>query len=116
MKFMLHKGSGVLRGRSLRGFGTDRQNQSECGAFAHLAFHLHSSVHTLNRMLHDGETESGPAHFARASLIHAIETLEDARQVFGRNTDARVGDGDKDMVLTFVSRLDAHDAVRTIEL
>src|SRR5436305_3067709 len=43
-------------------------------------------------MLYDCQTQSGTAAFTRAGFIHAIEALEDAGQMFRRDTGAEVAD------------------------
>src|SRR5947207_11438368 len=65
-----------------------------------------------HQMLDDREAEPGAAQLARARLVHAIETLGDARQVCGWNTDARVGDGDTDPAAHRPRRADGDAATR----
>src|SRR5262245_37987406 len=62
----------------------------------------------------DGESEAGAAGFARARFVDAVETLEDARQVFGRNAGAGVAHPDH---LTILRGLGEHGdgAARAVE-
>src|SRR5258708_6728291 len=41
-------------------------------------------------MFRDGEAEAGASGLARAGFIHAIETLEEARQMFGGDAGAEI--------------------------
>src|SRR5262245_14139000 len=43
----------------------------------------------------DGQSESCASGFARTRLVHAVETLEDARQVFRRNARPRIAHLDR---------------------
>jgi len=43
-------------------------------------------------LLRDGQSQPGPA--LCSPLVHAVETVEDVRQMLGGDTDARVGHGD----------------------
>ena len=49
----------------------------------------------LDEVLHDRQAEPGPALGARAAGVHAIEALEDPRQVFRRDADAGVAHADR---------------------
>ena len=48
----------------------------------------------LGDVLDDGKAESRAALVAAAVLVHAVEPLEDARAMLGRNADAVVLDGE----------------------
>ena len=43
-----------------------------------------------NDMFGDGQPQAGAARFAGASLVHSVETLEQARQMLGRNAGAEI--------------------------
>src|SRR6267378_4648807 len=45
-------------------------------------------------MLHDRQAEPGPAFLAGAAGVHAIESLENAGEVLGRDARAGVADAD----------------------
>src|ERR1700676_1769459 len=64
------------------------------GTLTQSAMYLDRSAHLLHCMFDDGQAKARAAHFARACLIGAIKTLEDARQIFGGNADTSVADED----------------------
>ena len=67
-------------------------------------------------MFDDSQAESCAACRPRTRLIHPVETLEDARQRFRRNADARIAHLNQMMITAFGERVaDAHAAARTIE-
>ena len=45
-----------------------------------------------HQLMHDGQPQAGAARLAAARLIHAVETIEDMRQMLGGNTGAVVFD------------------------
>ena len=47
-------------------------------------------------MFHDREPQAGPSRGARPGVVHAIEALEDTRQVLRRDAAARVHHRDPD--------------------
>ena len=49
-------------------------------------------------MLDDGEAEAGTAEVARTGVVDAVEALEQARVVLGRDAGAGVGDDDADLL------------------
>src|SRR5690348_18480232 len=51
---------------------------------------LHPPALGLHQMLHDGEPQPGAPLVARAAGIGAVEPLEDAGEVLGRDAAARV--------------------------
>ena len=57
---------------------------------AELTFRLDAAAVQLRDVLHNGETEAGPAQFPVPRLIRAVKTLEDAWQIARRNTRAIV--------------------------
>src|SRR5690349_17955842 len=63
-------------------------------AGAQLALDLEPAFVALERVLDDRQSQTSAAAGARASLIHAIETLGQARDVFRRRADAAVGHGE----------------------
>src|SRR3954454_23255630 len=54
------------------------------------ALHAGAAVVRGNQVLDNGKSQPGPAQFAGARLIDAVETLEEARQILLRNPRARV--------------------------
>src|SRR4029078_8351499 len=66
------------------------------GTAPHGARRTHRSTVRLHEMLHDGKAEACPSDLARASRIHPIESLEDARQVLARNSNARIAHAQDD--------------------
>src|SRR5688572_16304550 len=73
-----------------------RKPDADRGAFAELAFGTDLTVHALDQMLDNGQSETGAAFCARTGRVGAIESLEDARQGFARNSGAVVLDLDLD--------------------
>src|ERR1019366_5587148 len=69
-----------------------RECEKERRALADDALHARGSVQRRHQVLDNGKTQTGAAQFARAGLIHAVEALEEARQVFGGNSDSGVAD------------------------
>ena len=63
---------------------------------AELALDVDLAAVVLDDVPDDGEAEPGAAGRARASLVDAVEALEDPRHLVGRDADALVGDGDRD--------------------
>src|SRR6202522_4888442 len=63
-----------------------------------LALCANRSAVRQNNMLREGKPEARPAGLARASLIHTVETLEKARQMFGRNARPKVSDVEFDAI------------------
>src|SRR5918996_3103454 len=68
----------------------DRQANPELGAPAQLALHLDPAAVQLGDVFGDGEAEPGPAGLSRSGPVHAIEALEDPREVPGGDPDAGV--------------------------
>src|SRR6266436_4962765 len=69
---------------------------------------------TQQHMLDDREPEPGAAGFPRATAIDAVEPLGEARQVFRRNADTRVGDAEDPVAaaVAFAAPGDGHGASR----
>ncbi len=67
-------------------------------ALAEFAFAPDAAAVKLHDVLHDAEAEAGAASFARTAFVHAIESLEDMREI--RLGDARtvVADADFNVV------------------
>src|SRR6266567_3769433 len=61
-------------------------------AGADSASRLHAPTVRLDEVLHDREAEPGPALGARSPRIGAVEALEDAGKVLGRDAGSRVLD------------------------
>ena len=74
-----------------------RQADGEGGAVADLAGGLDAALHGLDQVLDDRQAQAGAAQLARTRLVHAVEALEDARQVGLRDADAVVGDFQADL-------------------
>src|SRR5262245_43103974 len=67
-----------------------RQRHAEGCPLPDLAVHANLTAHRLNQVLHDGQTQTGAAGFASASLVHAIEPLENAVHVRFWNAHAGI--------------------------
>src|ERR1700722_8086247 len=68
------------------------EDTAERAADADFAFDVQPRVVNLQNMFHDRQSQPGAARFARAARRHAIKTLADTRQMFGRNSHAGIGD------------------------
>src|SRR5262245_24689120 len=62
-----------------------RQFDGEFASRSNLAGDVSLASMGERQMLDDGQPESGSSGFTRARLVDTVESLEDARQVFGRN-------------------------------
>src|SRR5215216_3835803 len=70
--------TGWSRRRNARGAGEEGADRR---ALARRALRPHAAAVGLYQMLHDGETQTGAPHLARAARVHSVESLEDSRQV-----------------------------------
>ena len=66
----------------------------KAGADADFAFDPHAAAMHFDEVLGDGEAKTGAARFAGAGRVHAVEALEDARLVGGRNANAGIRDSE----------------------
>src|SRR5471032_857186 len=73
-----------------------RQADGEHRALADLAGDVEPSAVTIDNVLDDGETETGPPHGARSRRVDAIEALGQPRQVLAPDALAMVADGNGD--------------------
>src|ERR1035441_10684391 len=69
-----------------------RQREQKRRSVVEFAFGANRSPVCKNNVLGDGESQPGAPGFPRASFIHAVETLEKTRQMFGRNPGSEVFD------------------------
>src|SRR6266516_5740087 len=69
-----------------------REGHADRRAVADSAARFHAPTVRLDEVLHDREAEPGPALGARSSRIGAVEALEDAGKVLGRDTGSGVLD------------------------
>src|SRR5881394_1775590 len=95
----MKKGAKRLRTKRLR-----REVQKDCRATPELAVRFHPAAVGFYQVLHDGQSEPGPAFLAGAAGVDAVEPLENARQVFGWNSGAGVGDTDQRFVAAALRR------------
>ena len=58
-----------------------------------------AAVMGLHDVLDDGQPQAGAAQLAAASAIDAVEALEDARQVLGRDAAAAICDVDQHLAI-----------------
>src|SRR6266576_6699081 len=68
----------------------NRQREQKHRAVVQFAFCANGSLMGQHDVLGDGEAEAGAAGFAGACLVHAIEALEQARQVLGGDSRSEV--------------------------
>jgi len=71
----------------------DHQAYRESGSFAQPAFDGDRSPVQLGQLLDEGQAEAGTTVFLRNLRRTLVERLEDSFMIFGRNANARVGDG-----------------------
>src|SRR5450759_4754230 len=71
--------------------GGARQGDTEGGAPVELAFHVDPAVVGVHELGHYRQPDAGSARLPRAGLLASPEAREDVAQVFGSDTDARVG-------------------------
>ena len=57
-------------------------------------------------VLYDGEAQSGATHLTRATLVHPIEALEEALQVFGSHPHSIVGEAEMPLAVVLYVGLD----------
>ena len=69
----------ILRDKSRLRIRSDGQSDAEEGALAKGALRFDFAAMQIDDPASNGETEAGAARFARASLIGAVEALEDVR-------------------------------------
>src|SRR5215213_3380108 len=74
-----------------------REVDGEGGPLARAALDGNPAAVVLGYVLDDGEPQSSPAGRLGACLVHAVEALEDARQLGLGDADAGVGDPDHDL-------------------
>src|SRR5687768_18480329 len=70
--------------------GSGRQEHADRRPAADGARRLDAAAVSIDEMADDREAEPGPPFGARAARVHAIEPLEDARQMLRRDADAGV--------------------------
>src|SRR5262245_26911113 len=86
-----HESSGRRASRLSLREPMDGENYGECTSRTLLAFHANGPTQSVNDCMADRQAQPRAAA-ALARLVDAIEALENARQVFRRNADARVAD------------------------
>ena len=57
-------------------------------------------------VLYDGEAQSGATHLSRATLVHTIEALEEALQVFGSHPHSIVREAEMPLAVVLYVGLD----------
>src|SRR5439155_12157049 len=62
------------------------------------AVYLDRPAVRLHDVFHDRQTQSRPAHVARAAALRPVKALEDPRQILRRDADAVVDDLDDDLL------------------
>src|SRR5580658_3512575 len=91
------------------------QLDGEFRAFTQTAVYFDGSAHLFDGVLDDGKAQAGAAQGARSRFVDAVEALEDARQILGRDADAGVSDQDVDLSVPG-SHLDLDFTARPVEL
>src|SRR5262249_11969219 len=79
--------------------GIRRECDRERGAAGRAVRGVNAAAVELDEVAHDRQSQPGAARIpavARARLVHAIEALEDARQIGRRDAGPFVGDRDRD--------------------
>src|SRR6202030_4595091 len=90
----------------LRDTDGEREGDREFGSLAHVAADAQRSTMRLCDRLDDRQAQAEPLAVALAADIRAGKTLEDAVQVFRRDTATGVGDRDLDAVMAADRELD----------
>lgn len=67
-------------------------------AFACFTIHRHAAIVQHDNMLDDCQSQAGTAQVAAASFVNPVESLEQSRKVFCRNSRALVNNVDTYMV------------------
>ena len=77
----------------------NRQMDADGRPAPEFTFRLDTAAVQLRDVLHDRKTETRPAELAMARFVRAIESLEDARQIAGRNSRSVIGNAQADPVI-----------------
>src|SRR5206468_337107 len=102
------------RGVSVRGRPfLERDRDLESRAASELAGRFRLAAVTLGDVPNDGEAQARAARLARASRIHAVKALEEARQMLAGNAGTGIGDGE-DGAAVSNPQLRRHGAVRRV--
>ena len=67
------------------------------------ALNTHGSSMRNDNMLHDGKPQTGSTGLSRTCLVHALEALEEPRQMFRRDAGAGVANKELDIAIALVS-------------
>ena len=82
-----------LRGGEL-GFITDGDHKGKGRPFPQLAFHRQVPAQQVRQVAADGESQAGAAILAGGRIVRLLEFLENTRQSFGTDANARITDRD----------------------
>ena len=99
---LLHIGLGAERGGDGGGLRADafrrqvgktqRNADAEGGSLAELALRVDGPAVQLHQLLHQGQADTGALEAAAARTLHAMEALEEPRQLVRRNAGAGIAD------------------------
>src|SRR5262245_45387605 len=95
-------GKGSLPGRALEAsplLFLCGELDEEGRAVARRALAADIALHGGDEVLHDGKTQPRAAHLARATFVHPVEALEDAREVFALDARAVVAHAQLDLTV-----------------
>ena len=87
----------------------DGQRDAEGRALLLLALDRDRAAHQLHEALRDGEAEAGAAEAARRRGVDLAERREEHVHPVGRDPDARVADGELDLVRAAAGRRGVHE-------
>src|SRR5580692_7120878 len=73
---------------------SERDANSERGAFADFAFHINGAPVHLHDPFRDRQAQARTSLFARPSLVCSPESVKDVSQVRFRNSESRIRDRD----------------------
>src|SRR5215469_3121971 len=77
------------------------QGEVERRAVVQLAFGINRSAVGAHDMLSDRQPEAGPARFARARLVHAVEALKQPWQMLAGDSGTKIADVELHAILRF---------------
>src|SRR5882724_2035659 len=92
-----------------------REDQSKFRAPAKRALDMNAAVHLLGDMFDDRKSKARAAGLTGASLVDAVEALEDARQVIAWDADAIVRNRNAQLILRHYLTGNSDLAARLIE-
>ena len=82
-----------------------RDDNCKGRTLAQVAIYFDPAVHQFDGMFHNGQSQPGPAHLARARPVHPGEALENATHILGRNAGPCVRNDNLHKAVRYPERL-----------